>query len=75
MNTKYEIYQRTEGKKKTYLVSIGYNRNGLIEEAKRYFHSSKEHIICMPVWTIRGNMYLKDPKIKGTKQRWAAYLR
>ena len=72
---KYDIYQRTEGKKKTYLVGIGHNRNGLIAEAKRYFHASVEHIICIPAWTFRGELFLTDPKIKGAKMRWTAYLR
>ena len=75
MSVKYDIYQRTEGKKKTYLVGIGNNRNALIAEAKRYFHASVEHIICIPAWTFRGELFLKNPKIEGAKVRWTAYLR
>lgn len=75
MKTKYDIYLRTEGRKKTYLVAMNCSRNSLIEEAKRYFHVDDVRIICTTGWTYRRNLYLYDPKIDHANTCWVAFLK
>ena len=75
MKTKYDIYLRTEGRKKTYLVAMNCSRNSLIDEARRYFHADATRIICTTGWTYRCNLYLRDPKIDHASVRWVAFLK
>ena len=75
MKTKYDIYLRTEGRKKTYLVGLDCNKHSLIEEAKRYFHVDDVRIICTNGWTYRRNLYLYDPKIDRANTCWVAFLK
>lgn len=76
----FEIYQSIEGRKKTYLVSTwagGFclNRESFINEAKRYFHVSRERIICLRAWILNDELYLEDPHLRNEKMCWVAYLR
>lgn len=73
----FEIYQSIEGRKKTYLVSIGFcfNRESFINVAKRYFHVSRERIICLRAWIVNDELYLENPHLKNKKDCWVAYLR
>ena len=76
----FEIYQSIEGRKKTYLVSTWvrgfcFNRESVINEAKRYFHVSRERIICLRAWIVNDELYLEDPHLRNEKMCWAAYLR
>lgn len=76
----FEIYQSIEGRKKTYLVSTwarGFclNRESFVNEAKRYFHVSRERIICLRAWIVNDELYLEDPYLRNEKMCWVAYLR
>jgi hypothetical protein len=77
----FEIYQSIEGRKKTYLVSTwarGFclSREYFINEAKRYFHVSRERIICLRAWIVNDELlYLEDPHLRNERMCWVAYLR
>ena len=55
----FEIYERTEGRKKTYIVYRGDYVLELRNYAKRYFKSSADKIILKAGWVLNDELYLE----------------
>jgi len=71
----FEIYERTEGRKKTYIVYYGRYVLELIRYAKRYFKSSSDKITVRDAWVINDELYLVYPDNKKAKAVYVAYLK
>lgn len=71
----FEIYERTEGRKKTYIVYYGCYVLDLRRYAKRYFKSSSDKIITRAAWVMNDELYLDCPYNKKAKVVYVAYLK
>ena len=71
----FEIYERTEGRKKTYIVYYGSYVLDLKRYAKRYFKSSSDKIIMKAAWVMNDELYLVYPDNKKAKAVYVAYLK
>lgn len=71
----FEIYERTEGRKKTYIVYYGSHLLELRRYAKRYFKSSSDKIITRAAWVMNDELYLVYPDNKKAKAVYVAYLK
>lgn len=71
----FEIYERTEGRKMTYIVYYGSYVLELRRYAKRYFKSSSDKIILKAAWVLNDELYLEYPDRKSAKSVYVAYLK
>ena len=71
----FEIYERTEGRKKTYIVCHGSYVLELRGYAKRYFKSSSDKIMVRAAWVMNDELYLVYPDNKKAKAVYVAYLK
>lgn len=71
----FEIYERTEGRKKTYIVYYGSYVLDLRRYAKRYFKSSSDKITMKAAWVMNDELYLVYPDNKKAKAVYVAYLK
>lgn len=71
----FEIYERTEGRKKTYIVYYGDYVLELRRYAKRYFKSSSDKIAMKAAWVMNDELYLVYPDNKKAKAVYVAYLK
>ena len=73
----FEVYEgRTEkqNRKKTYLVDeVGISYNDMLEAAKKFFRCSEAHIKIVFGYVLNDELYLDDPKLKGTKMKAVAF--
>lgn len=71
----FEIYERIEGRKKTYIVYFGHDIIELNRYAKRYFKSSLTRITVKAAWVIDDELYLEYPDKRKVKTCYVAYLK
>ena len=74
----FEIYERTEGRKKTYIVTNISGHHSIYElgkYARRYFKSSSDKIIIKAAWVMNDELYLVYPDNKKAKAVYVAYLK
>lgn len=72
----FEIYQSTEGRKKTYIVSeriVGSAAEQLREYAIKHFKSLADHIEIKVGYIWDGMLYLEDPHKRDKKKVLVAY--
>ena len=68
-----EIYQALEGHQKKYLVfeTKQYAFKDGIDDAKKFFKCSYDHLEARDVWVNGKDLYLENPHIKGFHKRYA----
>lgn len=71
----FEIYERIEGRKKTYIVYHGHHILDLRIFARRYFKSSSDKIVVRAAWVLNDELYLEYPDNRRAKACYAAYLK
>lgn len=71
----FEIYERIEGRKKTYIVYFGHDVRDVRDYAKRYFKSSSDKIIARAAWVLNDELYFEYPDNRRAKACYAAYLK
>lgn len=70
----FEIYQTTEGRKKTYLVFKGTEHPDVAYKASaKYFKVSKNNIGFEKCWILNDDLYFEDPHNKKAKVKFAFF--
>ena len=70
----YEVYQTTEGRKKTFLVFDGKENTKVAYKASaKYFRVSEEHIDFKKCWILNNELYFEDPENKKAKVKFAFF--